>query len=291
MSMPVGMDSETMQQEINRLIATSRAASERLALEIANTRDIADVSGTEADRQELVQLEGEVSRIRLALQDLASKMDTGMAADHDWMQETQYGIAIATFMERELKRDSLNYIGAYYTNRIEEAYAEGDSSRAAALSEQKRVETLALQQRIDASAIECASYFEEYLAHYPESRFTSDILVRLAQLYYEIDKNSYLDRVDAAGGDFIPADYSRTIELYQRVLNQYPDSEVEDVALYSLGYALNEMGDPEGPFPTTEGFFGIIPKAPWPRKPTSALETSISIPSSSTAPSCITTLC
>ncbi len=262
MSMPVGMDTETMQQEINRLIATSRAASERLALEISTTRDIADVSGTEADRQELVQLEGEVSRIRLALQDLASKMDTGMAADHDWMQETQYGIAIATFMERELKRDSLNYIGAYYTNRIEETYAAGDSARAEALAEQKRVETLALQQRIDASAIECASYFEEYLAHYPESRFTSDILVRLAQLYYEIDKNSYLDRVDAAGGDFIPADYSRTIDLYQRVLNQYPDSEVEDVALYSLGYALNEMGDPEGAISNYRRLLRDYPESP-----------------------------
>lgn len=246
LSMPVTMDAESMQQEINRLIASSRANAERLALEIESTRSIAGQTGTETDRQELVQLEQEVSRIRLALQDLASKMDTGMAADHDWMQETQYGIAIATFMERELKRDSLNYLGAYYTGRIEEAYAGNDTTRAGSLIAQRQMETVALQERIDESAIECASYFEEYLAHYPESRFTADILVRLAQLYYEIDKNSYLDRIASSGGAFIAADYSRTIELYQRVLNQYPDSEVEDVALYSLGYALNEMGDPDG---------------------------------------------
>ncbi len=87
LSMPVDMDAETMLQEINRLIAASRASSERLALEIENTQNTADVSGTEADRQELLVLEEEVSRIRLALQDLASKMDSGMAADHDWMQE------------------------------------------------------------------------------------------------------------------------------------------------------------------------------------------------------------
>jgi tetratricopeptide (TPR) repeat protein len=262
LSMPVNMDSETMQQEINRLITTSRADSERLAIEIASTQEIAQSAGTETDRQELLLLEQEVSRLRLALQDLASKMDSGMAADHDWMQEAQYGIAIATFMERELKRDSLNYLGAYYTSRIEESYAANDSIRAEGFVQQKLAETLALQRRIDESGIECASYFEEYLAHYPETRFTPDILVRLAQLYYEIDKNSYLDRVASSGGDFIPADYSRTIELYQRVLNQYADSEVEDIALYSLGYALNEMGDPAGSIANYRRLLAQYPNSP-----------------------------
>jgi len=262
LSMPVNMDAETMQQEINRLIAASRANSERLAIEIESTQEIAQSSGTESDRQELMLLEQEVSRLRLALQDLASKMDSGMAADHDWMQEAQYGIAIATFMERELKRDSLNYLGAYYTSRIEEAYTIGDSARAEGFVQQKLVETLALQRRIDSSGIQCAGFFEEYLAHYPESRFTADILVRLAQLYYEIDKNSYLDRVASSGGDFIPADYSRTIELYQRVLNQYADSEVEDVALYSLGYALNEMGDPDGAISNYRRLLADFPDSP-----------------------------
>lgn len=262
LSMPVGMNAETMQQEMRRLIAASRSSSERLAIEIENTMEVAATAGTESDRQELIQLEQEVSRIRLALQDLASKMDAGMAADHDWMQETQYGIAIATFMERELKRDSLNYLGAYYTSRIDDAYAENDSSRALMLVEQKQTETVALQRRLDESAIQAASYFEDYLAHYPESRFTADILVRLAQLYYEIDKNAYLDRVASSGGDFIPADYSRTIELYQRVLNQYPESEVEDVALYSLGYALNEMGDPEGAISNYRRLLREYPESP-----------------------------
>ncbi len=263
LSMPVDMDSETMLQEMNRLIAVSRASSERLALEIVSTQNIADNVGSEVDRQNLLELEEEVSRIRLALQDLASKMDSGMATDHDWMQEAQYGIAIASFMERELKRDSLVYTGAYYTSRIEEALAEQDSIRAVALSDQKRSETLSLQHRIDESGIECASYFEEYLAHYPESRFTADILVRLAQLYYEIDKNTYLDRMDAAGGgDFIPADYSRTIDLYQRVLNQYQNSEVQDIALYSLGYALNEMGDQSGAISNYKRLLAECPDSP-----------------------------
>ena len=262
LSMPVDMDAETMQQELNRLIASSRASAEGLAIEIESTNETADIYGTESDRQSLMDLEQEVSRIRLALQDLASKMDSGMAGDHDWMQETQYGIAIATFMERELKRDSLNYLGAYYTGRIEESYSQGDSVLALSLVEQRQFETVALQGRIDDSAIECASYFEEYLARYPESRFTPDILVRLAQLYYEIDKNNYLDRIAASGGEFIPADYSRTIELYERVLNQYPGSEVEDIALYSLGYALNEIGDPEAAISSYRSLLRDFPDSP-----------------------------
>jgi len=262
LSMPASMDAETMRQELNRLIASSRANTEILALSVNEAMGVAASSGTEADRQNLGRLESEVGRIRLALQDLASKMEAGMSSNHDWIQETQYGIAIATFIERELKRDSLNYLGAYYQARIEDAYAQGDSARAATLGDQRRRETTAIQQRIDAKAVECANYFEEYLAMFPESRFTADILVRLAQLYYDIDKNTYLDRIAASGGEFVPMDYSRTISLYQRVLNQYPESEVEDVALYSLGYALSEMGDQPGAISNYRRLLSQYPQSP-----------------------------
>lgn len=262
LSMPASMDAESMRQELNRLIASSRANTEILALSVNEAVGLASSSGTEADRQNLGQLESEVGRIRLALQDLASKMEAGMSGDHDWIQETQYGIAIATFIERELKRDSLNYMGAYYQARIEDAYAQGDSARAASLGDQRRQETTAIQQRIDAKAVECANYFEEYLAMFPESRFTADILVRLAQLYYDIDKNTFLDRIAASGGEFVPMDYSRTIALYQRVLNQYPESEVEDVALYSLGYALSEMGDQPGAIANYRRLLVQYPQSP-----------------------------
>jgi tetratricopeptide (TPR) repeat protein len=262
LSMPASMDAESARQELNRLIASARANTEILSLSVKETVGAADSRGTEAERRGLERLEGEVSRIRLALQDLAGKMDSGMAGDHDWIQETQYGIAIATFIERELKRDSLNYLGAFYNARIEDAYASGDSARVASLSDQRRRETTAIQRRIDAKTVECATYFEEYLAMFPESRFTADILVRLAQLYYDIDKNTFLDRIAASGGEFIPMDFSRTIDLYQRVLSQYPESEVEDVALYSLGYALNEMGDPNGAIASYRRLLTQYPQSP-----------------------------
>lgn len=262
LSMPAAADTESARQELNRLITSSRANTEILALSVKEAMGMADYRGTEDERRDLAQLEGEVGRIRLALQDLATKMDAGMSGDHDWIQETQYGIAIATFIERELKRDSLNYLGAYYNARIEDAMARGDTARVASLSDQRRRETTAIQSRIDAKAIECATYFEDYLAMFPESRFTADILVRLAQLYYDIDKNTYLDRISASGGEFVPMDLSRSIDLYQRVLSQYPESEVEDVALYSLGYALNEMGDSRGAIASYRRLLRQYPQSP-----------------------------
>lgn len=248
-SLPVGeMDMHEMNRELSRLISDSRASTDALALSVEEVGRIAETRGSDADRQELSGLEREVQRIRLSLQDLASKFDSGMTQEHDWIQETQYGIAIANYMERELKRDSLSYMGSYYQSQIQTAYQEGDSSRAQGLIQQRLNETGALQGRIQSSAAVCATLFEEYLANFPESRFSADVLVRLAQLYYDLDNSAYLDRIASSADTqgFVLEDYSRSVDLYQRVLTNYPGSEVEDVALYSMGYCLDRMGDPRG---------------------------------------------
>lgn len=248
-SLPAGeMDPRAMSRELNRLISDSRASTDALALSVEEISRIAETSGTETERRELQALEGEVQRIRLSLLDLASKFDEGITQEHDWVQETQYGIAIAYYMERELKRDSLSYLGSYYQGQIQQAYASGDSLSATALIAQRLRETSALQARIDAAAAHCASLFEEYITNFPESRFSADVLVRLAQLEYDLDNAAYLDRIalsDPSVG-YILEDYSRSVDLYERVLTMYPGSEVEDVALYSMGYCLDKMGDPRG---------------------------------------------
>ena len=238
-----GADEESLQRQLRRLISRSRESTEALAVSVEEVRELASNRGTEQDRQDLQQLETEIDRIRLSLQDLSSKFQSGMAQDHDWVQETNYGIAIARFMERELKRDSLAYLSNVYDRRIEEAYEEGDTTRAQTLISERTSRAQALNQRINQAAHQSAGYFEEYLANFPDSRFVPDVLVRLAQLYYDIDKSEYLDRM-AETQEFLPEDYSRSIELYDRVLTNYPGSDVEDVALYSMGYCLTQMGNP-----------------------------------------------
>ncbi len=247
LSLPVEMDTEDLEYQLSVLIQQSRSETEILTLAAGEVHEMTQVMGTEEDRQDLIAVENELERIRLSLQDLASKFEGGMTAQHDWVLETQYGIAVATFMERELKRDSVTYLGAYYRNRIEEVLEDGDSLQAAALDSLRSREISAINRRIDDSAIVCAGYFEDYLASYPDSRFIADILIRLAQLYYDIDNLLQSERQIAAGIDeYVPEDYSRSIELYQLILTQYASSEVEDIALYSLGYCLESMMDFEG---------------------------------------------
>ncbi|MBD3370623.1 tetratricopeptide repeat protein [Candidatus Fermentibacteria bacterium] len=243
LAMPVDIDQESLRRELNVLISRSRESTKALAVSVDEVERIAESRGSSQDLQRLQRLEEEVNRIHLALQDLASQFESGLTQEHDWVQETNYGIAIAKYMERELKRDSLAYLGRMYAQRIDEAYTQKDTTMAEILIQQRQEESRALQARIQQAALESATYFEEYMASFPDSRFIPDVLVRLAQLYYDIDKANYLDRLDQAEG-YVPEDYSRSVELYQRVLTNYPGSEVEDVALYSLGYCLSVMGDP-----------------------------------------------
>lgn len=249
-SLPPGeVDTRELSRELNRLISDSRASTDALALSVEEVQRLAETRGSESDRRQIQDLQTEVQRIRLSLQDLASKFGSGITQEHDWVQETQYGIAIAKFMERELQRDSLSYLGYLYQEQVAAAYAAGDSSLARNLIAQRQRETSELQSRINNSAAVCAGLFEEYLSNFPESRFSADVLIRLAQLYYDIDNSAYLDRIAGTSGDslgYVFENYSRSIDLYQRVLRSYPGSGVEDVALYSLGYCLDKMGDPRG---------------------------------------------
>src|SRR5204863_1588686 len=86
---------------------------------------------------------------------------------------------------------------------------------------------------------------ERFLAKYPaERRFTPDLLFRLAELHFEDAQDEYLAAVDAAQKNGTPPpspDYSRTVELHQRLIAEFPDYRMIDGAFYVLGYCLHEM--------------------------------------------------
>jgi len=100
--------------------------------------------------------------------------------------------------------------------------------------------------------------FEAFLERYPnDPRYTPDAMFRLAELYYEDSYETFLDEADRfaelqerrdAGEDVeLPPepekDFSRTINLFRRLLAEYPDYRHVDGALYLLGFCLNETGD------------------------------------------------
>lgn len=100
--------------------------------------------------------------------------------------------------------------------------------------------------------------FEAFLERYPnDPRYTPDAMFRLAELYYEDSYETFLDEADRyaelqerreAGEDVeLPPepvkDFSRTVNLFRRLIADYPDYRHIDGALYLLGFCLNETGN------------------------------------------------
>ncbi len=100
--------------------------------------------------------------------------------------------------------------------------------------------------------------FERFLNKYPnDKRWTPDVIFRLAELYFERSNEEYLSAVDAAQkaadaaakdpnssaaqpGPVTP-DYTKTIDLYKRLITEFPNYRLLDGAEYLMGYCLGEM--------------------------------------------------
>ncbi|MFW5966378.1 MAG: tetratricopeptide repeat protein [Persicimonas sp.] len=120
----------------------------------------------------------------------------------------------------------------------------------------RNIENLEARER-DQRA-ETIEAFEEYLDRYPDSEgYTPDALFRLAELHFEKANDEYmradeayqdkLERYEAgkrADAPEVPErDYSKTISLFERLIEDWPDYEQADGAYYLLAYSKIEMGD------------------------------------------------
>ena len=96
--------------------------------------------------------------------------------------------------------------------------------------------------------------FEAFLLKYPnDKRWTPDAMFRLAELYYEKSAEEYLDAdeaykkaLDSPNPPDTPpprVDYTPTINLYRRLLTEFPSYRFLDAAYYLLGFCLGEMGE------------------------------------------------
>jgi len=120
--------------------------------------------------------------------------------------------------------------------------------------------------------------FEALLAERGESPLAPDILLRLAQLYFEKANDEYLDRmeeyekleeqllsegVDVEMPPMPQRDYSKSIEIYREIVEEYPDYEHADGAAYLLAYCLAEQGDEEGAKVIYERLLQNYPDSPY----------------------------
>ncbi|MEM7608381.1 MAG: tetratricopeptide repeat protein, partial [Myxococcota bacterium] len=95
--------------------------------------------------------------------------------------------------------------------------------------------------------------FERFVATYPnDPTYTPDAMFRLGELYFERSATQFQEQYDAAqeqidaGNEDVElpeqADFTPTIELYQRLIDNFPNYRRRDGVLYLIGYCLNELG-------------------------------------------------
>ncbi len=97
---------------------------------------------------------------------------------------------------------------------------------------------------------------EKFIANNPQSNMLDRVLIRLAELYYEAAEEDYLRQMqeyDQRMEDFEAAgiestlvepvkDLSRPLALYQRIIDEFPHSDLVDDALYNKAFVLEETG-------------------------------------------------
>ena len=97
---------------------------------------------------------------------------------------------------------------------------------------------------------------EVQLASSPDPEVVDQILIRLADLYYYYEKDDYLNRMeqydqmleayDEGTIQELPdeprLDFEKSLGIYQRIIDEFPRSEMIDDAVYNKGFLLEEMG-------------------------------------------------
>jgi len=96
---------------------------------------------------------------------------------------------------------------------------------------------------------------ERLLASRPDKKVLDEILARLANLYYYKEKNEYLSRMEAydrAVQDYedgklstVPKEpkitFEKSLSIYQRILDEFPESKLVDDAVYNKAFLYEEM--------------------------------------------------
>ena len=110
-----------------------------------------------------------------------------------------------------------------------------DQSFARQIREEERLQNEARDRAI--------RLFERFIARYPDDeRYTPDAMFRLGELYFERSALLFqeLYDTDPENAPSVP-DFGQTIELYQRLVQQFPSYRNIDGVFYLIGYCLNEM--------------------------------------------------
>jgi cellulose synthase operon protein C len=163
-------------------------------------------------------------------------------------------------LEREVKR--FTKIGGSYRDTID-AMLRREYLRKRYAQDQNYARQIKAEEELeDKARLAAIALFERFIAKYPgDPEYTPDAMFRLGELYFERDsilqqqaQEQYLiDRDKAAetqqeGVEEPPVaeptkDFNATIELYRRLVRNFPNYAKVDGVYYLIGYCLNEMGN------------------------------------------------
>jgi len=160
---------------------------------------------------------------------------------------------------REYRDDATELIKRVYDDR--KARHSADYEKAL-----RRYEASERDERREAIAV-----FERFVVRYPsDPKFTPDAMTRLAELYYEkavddqlVAEFEYQERVKLGAVDEAPPEmqrsFAKSIDLYRRIITNFPDYRLNDSIHYLLGWCLSEQGELE---PSRDTFRVLIEKFP-----------------------------
>jgi tetratricopeptide (TPR) repeat protein len=161
----------------------------------------------------------------------------------------------------EVAADYQRYLeaGKSYRATVEEFAREAYPRRRQQLGDRYAVQIKAGEREEKLRRAQALTQFEDFLGRYPHHpRYTPEAMFRLAELYFERSSEDFIAAVKLQGesetGVGLP-DYSRSVELYRRLLRDYPGYRNSDGAHYLLGYCLGEMGQEAE---SRQAFLGLV---------------------------------
>ncbi len=98
---------------------------------------------------------------------------------------------------------------------------------------------------------------ERLLRMRPDAKMVDEVLIRLADLYYYKEKEDYLNRMKLYDEKLTQyeqgklseppeeprPDYHKSMEIYQRIIDEFPQSKLVDDAIYNKAFLFEEMGE------------------------------------------------
>ncbi|HEX8700608.1 MAG TPA: tetratricopeptide repeat protein [Myxococcaceae bacterium] len=153
---------------------------------------------------------------------------------------------------------------------VERKYEQKRSGLAA--SYEKAIGELEITERKE--RLDAIARFEAFLSRYPlEPRYSPDVMFRLAELYYERSSDEHLAAMrayeeqlkglaeDADPPPEPPVNFRLSMNLYRRLLKDFPDYKFNDAAQYLLGYCHEKQNEFDASLLTYEALIARYPKS------------------------------